>query len=91
MSDAEITRRCALALGFKPMFSDEKSFTDHNFTYPSPLLDDAMMTKLLKKYPIECVKAINEWLHDRLCRDWEEKSLDLNRAVSTAAAERQAM
>jgi len=92
MTDLEIIRLCAEAKGLDVqdqrgglILADEilHIYTGRRY---DPLHDDAQAMALVKKFPAECLSALQDYAHEHLMG----RPLDLNRAICECVAKMQA-
>jgi hypothetical protein len=92
ITDLEITKSCAEAMGYKLLREGERCYAGFSvtrdcwitgpqsfiacYTYV-PLHDDAQVMALFKEFPVDCWIAMHDYAHERLMK----RSMDLNRAI----------
>lgn len=89
MTDLELTKRCAKAIGFP----EHLAFADNKFRrFPGtfdPLHDDAAAMELLKRFELEIVKVGDEWHVDSGPTFSFGINQSLNRAIVECVAKMQ--
>jgi hypothetical protein len=91
MTDLEITRLCAEAMGFEYRVQEKSAhysegvystkYGEDVYRY-KPLHDDAQAMALVKRYPVEAFPAIHDYADAHLLG----KPYDLNRAICECVA-----
>lgn len=92
MTDLEITKRCALAMGYtdRYVYPDGLDLMFRNGTQYDPLHDDAQAMELTKKFKLNIGQLSGGWCKVFIMptegRMHEGESQDLNRAICLCVA-----
>jgi hypothetical protein len=95
MSDLEITKACAMAMGYGEFeWKTPGILTGSNIpiSLPSgaiqydPLTNDAQAMALLKRFPVTCVDALDNLVQWGPHTDADRQGLDMNRAICECVA-----
>lgn len=82
LSDLEVTRLCAEAMGIHPAYLNVDVINNYG-----PLRNDAQCFALVKKFPAECLQAMQQEYVARV--ECENKSPDFNRCICLCVAQMQ--